>query len=147
MKMSTVGSVSNNSYLDTVMQATKRNTVSQVLDAKQSGTPVDVKEVQSSNQELQANAKDVRVELYTREVKLNTLDTYTESAQNTPDYSNSSDDDDDYNVYTFDAGEVNDARSTAQERALKVAVYEQEGQLERVEPNNPSANKPVSIYV
>ncbi len=147
--MSTVGSVSNNSYLDTVMQATKRNTVSQVLDAKQSGTPVDVKEVQSSNQELQANAKDVRVELYTREVKLNTLNTYTEGAQKANDMYSSGNGNDSSEIESFDASNVNDARSTAQERALKVAYYENmtEDASQLPESGNSSPLGRADVYV
>ena len=149
MEMSTISSTGNNNYLNTVMQATKRNTVSQVLDAKQSGTPVDVKEIQSSNQELQANAKDVRVELYTREVKLNTLDTYTEGTQQVNDMYSSGNDDDSDEIESFNASNVNDARSTAQERALKVAYYENmsEEASQLPEPGNFPPSDRFSAFV
>ncbi len=150
MEMSTVNSVSSNNYLNTVMQATKRNTVSQVLDAKQSGTPVDVKEIQSSNQQLQANAKDVRVELYTREVKLNTLNTYTEGAQQANDmYSSGNNDNNSSEIESFNASNVNDARQTAQERALKVAYYENisEAASQLPESGNSSPLGRADVYV
>lgn len=124
--MNTVSGVSSNSYLDTVMQATKRNTVSQVLDAKQSGTSVDVEKVKESNQQLQEKAKDVGVELYTRNLKMDTYETYTKGAQQASEmYGSANDDNNDSNkIESFNASNVNDARSTVQERALKVAYYE-----------------------
>ena len=146
--MASVNSVGSDNYLSTVLQATKRNTLTHLADAKQSGTPVDVTEVKASNQQLREDAKEVGATLYSRNVKLQTLETYTSSAQNAPSYSNDNNSANTTSeVSSFDAAAVNDARQTAQERALKVALYENTAASgARPGGNNPS-NPSVSVFV
>ncbi len=67
--MNAVGSVNNNqNFYDLVQQATRRNTLSHVVEATSSETPVDrdtwVGQVQQSNQELRDNARETGIELY-----------------------------------------------------------------------------------
>lgn len=140
--MNVLGSTAN-TYLDMVHQATRRNTVTQVVEAKQSGSPVDVEQVQSSNQQLRNNARELGVELYSQNLKKQQFETYVNSA---PDNSNSSSEDKSSSVYTFDAAQVNDTLQMAQRRMLGVELYENMKNQSQPEVNNP-ATLPVNVYV
>ncbi|MCU7940593.1 MAG: hypothetical protein KZQ64_05500 [gamma proteobacterium symbiont of Bathyaustriella thionipta] len=59
--MNTVDS-SSNTYPGMLQQAARRKTVTQVVDAKQSGSPVNVEQVQLSNQQLRVDARELGVE-------------------------------------------------------------------------------------
>ena len=137
-----------NDYLNMVQLATQRNTYTQVAEAKQSGKPVDVEQLQSSNQELRENARETGVALYTQSLQKQTFETYVNASERASDsYSSNSDNDNSSDVYTFDAARVNDALQTAQKRSFGVALYENLGsQQERPELSNPST-RPVNVYV
>ncbi|MCU7835908.1 MAG: hypothetical protein KZQ83_11745 [gamma proteobacterium symbiont of Taylorina sp.] len=147
--MNSVSSVYSSNYLDMVHQATRRNTLTQVVDAKQSGNSVDVEKLQQSNQELRDNARETGVELYSQKLTKQAFETYANAAQNTPDYSNtnsSSDSSESSSVYSFDAQQVNDMRQTAQKRAFAASYYD--NQTSQPQPAEPDfATRPVSVYV
>lgn len=101
----------------------KRNTAIEIIEAKQSGTPVDKEQIQQSNQEIKAKSIDAGLATYQANVTKNNIDIYiqsTEKANNSNDSSNKSDPE----IYTYDAKQVNDARSTVQKRAIGISVYE-----------------------
>jgi hypothetical protein len=101
----------------------KRNTAIEIIEAKQSGTPVDKEQIQQSNQEIKAKSIDAGLATYQANVTKNNIDIYiqsTENANNSNDSSNKSDPE----IYTYDAKQVNDARSTIQKRAIGISVYE-----------------------
>jgi len=112
----------NQSYWDMVHTATKRNTLVQASEAKQSGTPLNVEEVQQSNQQLKDSARETGTELYGLQLTKQAFETYARTTEN---QSNSSDDssDDKQEVYSFDSKNVNEMSAMAQQRALGTALY------------------------
>jgi uncharacterized protein YfaQ (DUF2300 family) len=120
--MNTINS-SSSDYLAFTQKLVKRNTATEILEAKQSGTPVDKDQIQQSNQEIKDKSLNASLTAYQANITKNNIDTYIQSTQNA-NGSNSSDDDSDADIYTFDAKEVNDARSTVQKRAIGISVYE-----------------------
>lgn len=117
-------------YVGFVQKAVKRNTASEVIDAKQSGTPVNKEAIQSSNQAIRDKAQDVGLAVYQAQQKNNTLDTFVTVSQEAKDYYTSSSSEsatnqsDSSDIAAFDAQAVNEARSTVQKRAAGIAVYE-----------------------
>jgi uncharacterized protein YfaQ (DUF2300 family) len=120
--MNTINS-SSSDYLAFTQKLVKRNTATEIIEAKQSGTPVDKDQIQQSNQEIKDKSLNASLTAYQANITKNNIDTYIQSTQNA-NGSNSSDDDSDADIYTFDAKEVNDARSTVQKRAIGISVYE-----------------------
>ena len=149
--MDAVNGSSSNTYLNLVQQATRRNTLTQVIDAKQSGNPVDVEQLQSSNQALRDTARETGVSLYSQQLQKQAVETYTNTSQNTSYDTSSDDDKNSSDVYTFDASTVNAASQTVQKRTLAVAAYinlaqNQNDQQNRSEFGNPFV-QPVNVYV
>lgn len=120
--MNTIGS-SMSDYLGFTQKLVKRNTAIEIIDAKQAGEPIDKQAIQESNQEIRENSVDASLAIYQASIKKNTLDTYIQ-ASNNADYSNTTDQQDSNEINSFDASAVNDARSTAQKRAIGISVYE-----------------------
>lgn len=114
---------SSQQYVDLVQQATRRNTVTQVVDAKQNGTRVDFEQVQSSNQQIRETARETGVELYSQSLTKQAFETYVNTSSNMASNSTNTDNNSS-NVYTFDPKEVNDTLQSAQKRAVGVALYE-----------------------
>lgn len=143
--MNAVGS-STNTYFDMVQQATRRNTLNHVAEARQSGASVDVEQVKSSNQQLRENSRELGVELYSQNLKKQQFETYV---NNSPDNSNTSSSDDESNsVYTFDAARVNDNLQMVQKRTMGVALYENMNNQTQPQPEYSRASTmPVSVYV
>ena len=127
--MTTINSNASD-YVGFVQKAVKRNTAIEVIDAKQSGTPINKEEIQASNQAIKDKSVDAGLAAYQASITKNSIDTYVQSSQEAKDFyssgSSDSDDSDSSNpeIYTFDAQAVNEARSTAQKRAAGIAVYE-----------------------
>ncbi|MCW8930506.1 MAG: hypothetical protein OQL19_09740 [Gammaproteobacteria bacterium] len=143
--MNAVDGAGVSNYLSVVQQATKRNTLSQVIDAKQSGQTVDVEQLQSSNQVLRDTARETGVVLYTQQLQKQAFETYVNTSQNNS-YNTTANDDKGSDVYTFDAAQVNDNLQTVQKRALGVAYYENlSDQADRPEFHKPST-LPVNVY-
>ena len=117
-------------YVGFVQKAVKRNTAIEVIDAKQSGTPVNKEAIQSSNQAIRDKAQDVGLAVYQAQQKNNTLDTFVTVSQEAKDYYTSSSSEsatnqsDSSDIVAFDPQVVNEARSTVQKRAAGIAVYE-----------------------
>lgn len=140
-------------YLNMVQQASKRNTLSHVAEARQSGTAVDVEQLKSSNQQLREDSRELGVELYSQNLKKQQFETYVNSA---PDYgssnsssnnsSNNNNNDDSSSVYTFDAARVNDNLQMAQRRTLGVAFYENMNAQNQPGSGTPST-LPVNVSV
>ena len=137
--MNTISSAGNN-YLDMVQKATKRNTLSSVSQAQQSGQPLDTEQVQQSNQQIKDTARETGVELYSLNIQKQTVETYTNANNNNTSTDNNTDDDSS-NVYTFDASSANETVQTAQQRAVGVAVYQNlSNQAEQSEFVKPSVS-------
>jgi len=120
--MNTINS-SSSDLLGFTQKLVKRNTAIEIIEAKQSGTPVDKEQIQQSNQEIKDKSIDVGLATYQDNVTKSNIDIYiqsTEKAKNSSDSSDASDPD----IYTYDAKEVNDARSTVQKRAIGISLYE-----------------------
>lgn len=119
---------STSNYIGAVQKAVKRNTVIEVIDAKQSGTPINKDEIQASNQAIKDKSKDVGIAIYQTNLQKQTLDTYVQISQESQDFYTSSTQSDNNNneqqVNSFDAQAVNQARATAQKRAVGIAIYE-----------------------
>ena len=129
--MLTTTSLNNNTYLDLVQQATRRNTLQQVAEAQQSGQPLDVDAVKLSNQALRDSARETGVELYSQQLVKQQFETYASASANAADNnqasttgSSQSSSENSASVWTYDAANVNEALQTAQQRALGVSVYE-----------------------
>ena len=150
--MNVVNGSSANTYLNLVQQATKRNTLTQVADAKQSGQPVNVEQLQASNQALRDSARETGVTLYSQQLQKQAFETYANTSQNVSYDTRSNDENDSSEVYTLDASKVSDAAQTVQQRTLAVAAYEKleesrgGSQANRPDFNNPST-QPVNVYV
>lgn len=120
--MNTINS-STADYLGFTQKLVKRNTATELVNAKQSGEPVDKEKIKQSNQEIKDNSLDASLAIYQANIKKNTVDTYIRASENA-DNSYSSVNQEQSEINTFDAEAVNDARSTAQKRAIGISVYE-----------------------
>ena len=109
-------------YVGFTQELVKRNTATEIIEAKQSGTPVDREQIQQSNQEIKDKSLHVGIAAYQANVTKNNIATYIQSTEQTNN-SNASNNSD-AEIYTYDAKEVNDARSTVQKRAIGISVYE-----------------------
>ena len=117
---------STSSYVGLVQKAVTRNTVHQVIDAKESGTPINKEEIKESNQAIKDKSVQAGISVYEANIKKQTIDTYTQSTQNANDmYSSKSSDSTSSEINSFDAQAVNEARSTVHKRAIGISVYEQ----------------------
>lgn len=111
-------------YLGFTQKLVKRNTAIQLIDAKQSGDPINKQQLQESNQAIKDKSVDAGLAIYQTNIKKNTIDTYIQASDNANN-SNSSSTPEPNEISSFDANAVNDARSTAQRRAVGISVYEQ----------------------
>ena len=111
-------------YLGFTQKLVKRNTAIQLIDAKQSGDPINKQQLQESNQAIKDKSVDAGLAIYQTNIKKNTIDTYIQASDNANN-SNSSSTQEPNEISLFDASAVNDARSTAQRRAVGISVYEQ----------------------
>ncbi len=111
-------------YLGFTQKLVKRNTAIQLIDAKQSGDPINKQQLQESNQAIKDKSVDAGLAIYQTNIKKNTIDTYIQASDNANN-SNSSSTAEPNEISSFDANAVNDARSTAQRRAVGISVYEQ----------------------
>ena len=136
-----------NSYVDLVQTATRRNTITQIAEAKESGTAVDVEQIQSSNQEIRDNARSVGADIYYQQTQKQALDTYinVSSQYNNNSSSEKASAESNSDIYSYDAKKVNDAMQTAQKRAFAISVYDNIGSGDGFNPK-PSV-LPVSVYV
>jgi hypothetical protein len=110
-------------YLGFTQNLVKRNTASQLIEAKQSGEPINKQQLQESNQVIKDKSVDAGLAIYQANIKSNTIDTYI-SASESANNSNSSSTQEQNEINSFDASAVNEARSTAQKRAVGISVYE-----------------------
>jgi len=116
--ISNVGS----SYGNLVQKATRRNTLEQVAESKQSGTPVDKEQLQTSNQEIRDQARETGADLYALKVQKQSVETYVKTSNQN---SSSSESDNNANaIYTPDPAKVNDAVQTVQKRNSVLALYD-----------------------
>jgi hypothetical protein len=123
--MNAVNSTSSN-YVGLVQKAVTRNTVNQVIDSKQSGTPINKDDIKESNQEIKDKSIQAGLSVYEANIKKQTVDTYIQSTEKANDlYSSDSSDSTNTEINSFDAQAVNEARSTVHKRAIGIAVYEQ----------------------
>ena len=111
-------------YLGFTQKLVKRNTAIQLIDAKQSDDPINKQQLQESNQAIKDKSVDAGLAIYQTNIKKNTIDTYVQASDNANN-SNSSSTQEPNEISSFDASAVNDARSTAQRRAVGISVYEQ----------------------
>ena len=113
-------------YANLTQTAIKRNTAIEVIDAKQSGTPIDKDAIQESNQEIKDTAIQASSSAYKISIQKQTIDIYIQSTQQANDmYDNDSSDSSSSEISSFDAQAVNEARSIVQKRAVGISVYEQ----------------------
>ena len=123
--MQTINS-SGADYINYTQKAIKRNTATEIIDAKQSGVPVNKEAIQESNQEIKDKSVQVGVSVYQNNIQQQNIDTYTQSTQQAKDqYANDSSESTSTEINSFDAQAVNEARSTAQRRAVGISIYEQ----------------------
>ncbi len=111
-------------YLGFTQKLVKRNTAIQLIDAKQSGDPINRQQLNESNQAIKDELVDAVLAIYQTNIKKNTIDTYVQASDNANN-SNSSSTQEPNEISSFDASAVNDTRSTAQKRAVGISVYEQ----------------------
>ena len=83
-----------------------------------------LQQLQESNQAIKDKSVDAGLAIYQTNSKKNTIDTYIQASDNANN-SNSSSTQEPNEISSFDASAVNDARSTAQRRAVGISVYEQ----------------------
>lgn len=113
-------------YINLTQKAIRRNTVIEVIDAKQSGQPIDKDAIQASNQEIKDKSVAVGASVYQANIQKQTIDTYTQATQQAKDmYETDSNESSSSEINSFDAQAVNEARSTVQKRAIGISVYEQ----------------------
>ena len=123
--MTPVNSTASN-YVGFVQKAVTRNTVNHVIDAKQSGTPINKEDIKESNQEIKDKSVQVGLSVHEANIKKQTVDTYIQSTEKASDlYGADSSSSSDSEISSFDAQAVNDARSTVHKRAIGISVYEQ----------------------
>jgi hypothetical protein len=149
--MNSVNETNVQNYLNVVQQTSKRNTLTQVADAKQSGNPVDAEQLQSSNKELRASARETSVTLFSQQLQKQAFETYANTSENNTNNTDSDDEKNSSDVYTFDASKANDTLQTVQQRTLAVAAYENQSEGRSNTPDYPDLNKPspqpVNVYV
>ncbi len=123
--MNVINSTSSN-YVGLVQKAVTKNTVHQVIDAKQSGTPINKEEIKESNQEIKDKSIQAGISIYEANIKKQTVDIYIQSTEKANEvYGSDSSDSTDNEINSFDAQAVNEARSTVHKRAIGISVYEQ----------------------
>jgi hypothetical protein len=123
--MNAVNSSTSN-YVGYVQKAVTRNTAQQVIDAKQSGTPINREDIKESNQEIKDKSVQAGLSVYQANLKKQTVDSYIQSTEKANDvYGSDSDNSTNSEINSFDAQAVNEARSTVQKRAIGILVYEQ----------------------
>jgi hypothetical protein len=123
--MNAINSTTSN-YVGLVQKAVTRNTAHQVIDAKQSGTPINKEGIKESNQEIKDKSVQAGLSVYQANIKKQTVDTYIQSTEESNDiYGSDPDSSTDTEINSFDAQAVNEARSTVQKRAIGISVYEQ----------------------
>jgi len=123
--MNTINSTSSN-YVGSVQKAVTRNTAHQVIDAKQSGTPINKEDIQASNQEIKDKSVQAGLSIYQADIKKQTIDTYIQSTEQANElYGSDPDNSTNTEINSFDAQAVNEARSTVQRRSIGISVYEQ----------------------
>jgi hypothetical protein len=123
--MNTINSSASN-YVGLVQKAVTRNTVHQVVDARQSGTPIDKDQIKESNQEIKDKSIQAGASIYQANIKKQTVDTYIQSTEAAKDsYASDSSNSTSTEINSFDAQAVNEARSTVHKRAIGISVYEQ----------------------
>jgi len=123
--MNVVNSTTSN-YVGLVQKAVTRNTAQQVIDAKQSGTPINKEEIKESNQEIKDKSAQAGLAVYQANIKKQTVDTYIQSTAKANDwYSTDSSNSSDTDNNSFDAQAVNQTRSTVHKRAIGISIYEQ----------------------
>ncbi len=128
-----------------VQQATRYNTLSTVAQARQSGATVDVEQLQTSNQQLRNDAREVGVQLYSQQLVKQQVETYSNASSSNNNAS--SNDDTTSSVYTFDAAAVNDNLQMAQKRSLGVQLYENLNTQEQPDFTTRPVTLPVNVYV
>lgn len=117
---------STSSYVGLVIKAVTRNTTHQVIDAKQSGTPINKEDIKQSNQEIKEKSVQAGLSVYQANIKKQTVDTYIQSTEKAKDlYGSDSSNSTDTEINSFDAQAVNEARSTVHKRAIGISIYEQ----------------------
>jgi len=123
--MNSVNSTASN-YVGLVQKTVTRNTAHQVIEAKQSGTPISKEDIKESNQEIKNKSVQTGLFAYQNNIKKQTVDTYIQSTEKANDiYGSNSSDSTDSEIDSFDAQAVNEARSTVHKRAIGISVYEQ----------------------
>jgi hypothetical protein len=121
-----VNNSTSSNYVDLVQKAVTRNTVHQVMDAKQSGNPINKEDIKESNQEIKDKSVQAGLSAYQANIKKQTVDTYIQSTEKANDlYGSDPDNSTDTEINSFDAQAVNEARSTVHKRAIGISVYEQ----------------------
>jgi hypothetical protein len=119
-------SANSNDFLKHTQTAIKRNTAIEVIDAKQTGVPIDKVAIQESNQEIKDKAVQVGASVYQANIQKQSIDTYTQATQAAKDmYATDSSESTSTEINSFDAQAVNEARSTVHKRAIGISVYEQ----------------------
>lgn len=115
-----------NSAVDYTKTLVKRNTAIEIVDAKNSGNPIDKEQIQQSNQDVKDKSKDAGLAVYQAKLTKNTVDTYIQSSENAKNYYSNGDDSSNSNseIYTFDPKAVNEAQSMVHKRAVGISVYE-----------------------
>jgi len=123
--MNTINSSTSN-YVDIVQKAVTRNTLHQVVDAKQSGTPIDKEQIKESNQAIKDKSIQAGASIYQANITKQTVDTYIQSSEAAKNsYSSDSSSSTNTEINSFDAQAVNEARATVHKRAIGISVYEQ----------------------
>lgn len=79
--MNTINS-SSSDYLAFTQKLVKRNTATEIIEAKQSGTPVDKDQIQQSNQEIKDKSLNASLTAYQANITKNNIDTYIQSTLN-----------------------------------------------------------------
>lgn len=120
--MNTISSNTSN-YLKFTQKLVKRNSASEIIDAKQSGEPIDKQQLQESNQAIKDKSVDAGLAIYHTNIQKSMLDTYIQASNNTNN-STKNKTENSNEISSFDASAVNEARSTAQRRAVGISVYE-----------------------
>ncbi len=123
--MNSVNSTASN-YVNVVQKAVTRNTAHQVIEAKESGQPINKEDIKESNQEIKEKSVQAGLAVYQANINKQTVDTYIQSTEKANDlYGSNSSEPTNNEINSFDAQAVNEARSTVHKRAIGISVYEQ----------------------
>lgn len=123
--MTTINSTGSD-YAGFVQKSIKRNTAIQVIDAKQSGDPINKDEIKESNQEIKDKSVQAGLSVYQANIKKQSVDTYIQSTEKAKDvYASDVSNSTDPEINSFDAQAVNEARATVHKRAIGISIYEQ----------------------